>query len=75
MSPESRHRFDAQLDRQLNNFYKLMEQVAERRLEVNALPLRDNDPVPKRGTVKRSAHGKAKSRGPTAGEVAERQQR
>jgi hypothetical protein len=75
MNPESRHRYDAQFDRQLSLFFKSMEHMAERRLEVDALPTGDIDPVPRRGTVKKSAHGKAKSRGLTAGEVADRQAR
>jgi hypothetical protein len=50
---------------------ELLLQAGQRHLELQALPIGNPDPAPKRRVVQRKSHGKANARGLTGAELAE----
>jgi hypothetical protein len=68
LNPEERGRFE----RQILRSNELLLQAGERHLELQALPIGNPDPAPKRRVVQQKRHGKADARGLTGAELAER---
>ena len=68
LSTEERGRFE----RQILRSNELLLQAGQRHLELQALPIGNPDPAPKRRVVQRKSHGKADARGLTGAELAER---
>lgn len=68
MKPEERARYE----RQIEDSNKKLVDIGQRHLQLQALPIGNPDPVPKRHYTKKKTHGKADARGLTAAEVANR---
>ena len=68
MKPEERSRYE----RQIQRANEQLIEIGQRHLQLQALPIANPDPIPKRHYVKKKTHGKADARGLTAAELADR---
>lgn len=73
MDAENRHRFDRQRERGQERLNQEMATLGARRLQLQALPINNPNPVPQRTWAR--AYKRANARGLTANELGERRQR
>jgi hypothetical protein len=69
MEPEEAARFDIQLD----NEQRKMLAIARQAVTLQAIPIGNPDPAPKRQYQKRKIHGKADARGLTGAEITQKE--
>ena len=75
MNAENRHRFSIQRERGQERLNEEMVTLGARRLQLQALPINNPDPVPRHQWARARAHERSGTRLPTANELRERQQR